>query len=193
MIFTAGHSTLPAEQFIDLLTGAPADEVWDIRSYPSSRWDWYRRAAMERWLPEAGIAYRWEPGLGGRRKAPSAPPAQRTTGGWSSEGFWNYAWYTTTEEFAAAIDELIEAGAHRDVAIMCAEGLWWRCHRSIVADYLSFMGHDVVHLQPQRVRHQDVIGDRLERYDAAVLEVWRRRAAAPAPPAAKDAGVWPAS
>jgi uncharacterized protein (DUF488 family) len=184
MIFTAGHSTLTAEQFIDLLHSAPVNEVWDIRSYPSSKWEWFRRAAMERWLPEAGIAYRWVPALGGRRKAPWAPPAQRATAGWSAEGFYNYAWYTTTDEFAQGAHELIEAGAERDLAIMCAEGLWWRCHRSMVADYLLFLGHGVVHLQPQRVHHGDVVGDRLARYDAAVVDVWRRRAAAPAPPPA---------
>lgn len=186
MVFTVGHSTLNPEQFTELLRSAPVGEVWDVRSYPSSRWAWFHRAEMERWLPEAGIAYSWVPGLGGRRKAPAAPPAEPVPGGWSAEGFRNYEWYTTTEEFAAQAQELVAAGEERDLAIMCAEGVWWRCHRSMIADYLVFLGHEVVHLQPQRVRHREVIDDRLTRYHPDVLAVWQRRAAAPAPPARQD-------
>ncbi|HUK76658.1 MAG TPA: DUF488 family protein, partial [Thermoleophilia bacterium] len=79
MIFSAGHSSLPAGQFVALLAGAPAAELWDIRSYPSSHWPWFDRDELESGLAAAGVAYRWVPALGGRRGAPKrpAPPAER--------------------------------------------------------------------------------------------------------------------
>jgi uncharacterized protein (DUF488 family) len=180
MIFTAGHSSLSALDLATLLRAALVTEVWDVRSYPSSHWSWFARAEMERWLPEAGIGYRWVPDLGGRRQAPQAPPAQPAPGGWSEPGFWNYQWYMQTAEFAAAASELLAAGARRDLAVMCSEGVWWRCHRAMIADYLVFGGSDAVHLQPQRARHSAVIGDRLARYEPAVLAAWRRQPASPA-------------
>jgi hypothetical protein len=90
----------------------------------------------------------------------------------------NYQWHTTTPEFLAAADELVAAAAAAPVAVLCAEGVWWRCHRSMIADFLVATGHDAVHLQPARVAHSEVIGDRLQRYDPEVLDVWRRHAAA---------------
>lgn len=80
----------------------------------------------------------------------------------------------TTQEFFAAADELAELGGRDDVAVMCAEGVWWRCHRSMIADYLVVAGSEIVHLQPQPTRHVQAIGDRLGRYDPEVLAAWRR-------------------
>lgn len=187
MIFTVGHSTLQPDDLVALLALGPVAIVWDVRSYPVSRWEWFRREALERWLPEAGIEYRWVTDLGGRRGRP--PQADRpaslreaaavgdTRPRWREPGFANYQWHMTTPEFFAATDELIDLGSGRDVAVMCAEGVWWRCHRSMIADYLTSAGVDVVHLQPHRTLHGAVMGDRLERYEPAVLEAWRRHAA----------------
>ena len=65
MIYTVGHSTLTQDEFVALLAGASVTRLWDVRSYPSSHWDWFRRERMEMWLPEAGVQYRWVPALGG--------------------------------------------------------------------------------------------------------------------------------
>ena len=188
MIFTVGHSTLQPDGFVALLALGPVDLVWDVRSYPVSRWTWFRREALEVWLPEAGVGYRWVEDLGGRRGRPPGEPARRepqagshssdTASGWREPGFVNYQWHTTTPAFFAAADELMGLGRRRNVAIMCAEGVWWRCHRSMIADYLTAAGVEVVHLQPRRTLHGDVIGDRLERYEAAVLDAWRHHLAA---------------
>ena len=190
MIFTVGHSTLQPEAFVALLALGPVDLVWDVRSYPVSRWQWFRGDALQDWLPEAGVGYRLAPDLGGRRGRPPGesarrePPAESDSAGvasgWREPSFVNYQWHMTTPTFFAAADELIGLGRRRNVAIMCAEGVWWRCHRSMIADYLTTAGVSVVHLQPRRTLHSDVIGDRLGRYEAAVLYAWRRHLRAPA-------------
>jgi uncharacterized protein (DUF488 family) len=202
VIVTAGHSNLDRDSFLDLLRSAPVDLVWDVRSFPVSRFVWFRREQLEQWLPAAGIEYRWVAALGGRRAAPPAqrrhPPAEDSTTtapdppaepfalrdphAWSESGFAAYELHTTTDEFLRAALELIETGAARDVAIMCAEALWWRCHRSMIADFLVFAGNDAVHLQPKRQAHSEAIGDRLSRYDPETLAVWRRRLEAGARP-----------
>ena len=180
MIFTAGHSTLQPEAFLELLRGGPVDTVWDVRSYPVSHWTWFRREELERRLPEAGIAYRWVRELGGRRGRPPAHSvespgaADADDSRWHESGFVNYQWHMTTPEFFAAVDELVGLGRRRNVAVLCAEGVWWRCHRSMIADYLVAAGEDAVHLQPQRVAHSRVVGDRLERYEPQVRAAWAR-------------------
>lgn len=180
MVYSVGHSTLRQDEFLDLLHSVAVTQIWDVRSYPTSHWAWFHRASMEEWLPDAGIDYRWVPTLGGRRgkrcDAPEGesvpPPASQST--WRAKGFANYQWHMTTDEFLKAADELRDLGTHVDVAIMCAESLWWRCHRSMIADYLVVADADVVHLQPKTTRHSHAIGDRLERYDPEVLAVWQR-------------------
>ena len=130
--------------------------------------------------------------LGGRRGAPRrpAPPAADIApppdpaavtlfappiGGathWVSAAFEHYMWHMATPEFLAAAGELLLAGRRGDLAIMCAEALWWRCHRSMVADFVVYAGDEVIHLQPQRTAHGAVVGDRLARYDPEVLAAW---------------------
>jgi uncharacterized protein (DUF488 family) len=194
MIYTLGHSTLTEGEFLALLAGASVKQLWDVRSYPSSHWEWFRRERMEMWLPEAGVEYGWVPALGGRRgarrfeKATARPAAQKSfPPTWHEPGFVNYQWHMTTEEFFAAADELAGLGGREEVAVMCAEGLWWRCHRSMIADYLVVAGSEVVHLQPHPTRHAQAIGDRLERYDPGVLAAWRRNLEARRASAAAEA------
>jgi uncharacterized protein (DUF488 family) len=184
MIYTAGHSTLSEDAFVALLAAAHVEQLWDVRSYPSSRWDWFRRERMGRWLPEAGVEYRWVPALGGRRRPrrvgsrAATPAAQEPPPpGWREAGFSSYQWHMTTEEFFTAADELAALGRHIHVAIMCAEGVWWRCHRSMIADYLVATEAEVIHLQPRPTSHAQAMGDRLARYDPEVLAAWRRHTA----------------
>ena len=190
MIVTIGHSTLSQDGFLDLLAEDGVHLLWDVRSYPTSHWAWFRREQLERWLPAAGVEYVWAPALGGRRPAPPRAILDRSAaaeGGWREEGFFNYQWHMTSPEFLAAADELAGLGRRETaVAIMCAEGLWWRCHRSMIADYLVSAGVQVVHLQPKRLDHATALAKRLTRYDRKVLDVWRRHREGRREPGADD-------
>jgi uncharacterized protein (DUF488 family) len=128
---TIGHGTLTADELARLLTGAGVEELVDVRSFPASRrHPQFRRDAMERWLPDAGIGYRWEPRLGGRRRpAPDSPH-----GALRVVAFRGYADHMETPEFRDALDELLTDAATRPTAVMCAESVWWRCHRRLLAD-----------------------------------------------------------
>ena len=170
MLFSVGHSTLSSDEFLALV--AELDLVIDVRSYPGSRRvPHFAREAMEQWLPAAGIQYRWVPALGGRRRL----PAGAAPGGWESEMFAAYAWAMAEPDWLAAADEVLTWAAAPGlpmVGLLCSEAVWWRCHRSMIADYVVWRGLDVVHLQPQRTRHREVIGDRLSRYPASVVRAW---------------------
>ncbi len=141
---TVGHGTLPQEDFTALVSGAGIEVVVDVRSFPASRrHPQFGREAMERWLPDAGIAYRWEPRLGGRRRArPDSPH-----GALRVAAFRGYADHMETDEFRDAIDDLLAEGGTRPVAVMCAESVWWRCHRRLLADAVVLLrGTAVEHL-----------------------------------------------
>lgn len=180
MLFSVGHSTLAVDEFLALI--AELDLVVDVRSYPGSRRvPHFAREAMEHWLPAAGIEYRWLPALGGRRRL----PAGASMGGWDNEMFAAYAWAMAEPPWLTAAEEVLpwaaSPGSPR-VGVLCSEGVWWRCHRSMIADYVVWRGLDLVHLQPRRVPHSEVIGNRLARYPADVVrawELWEGSASAP--------------
>ena len=172
-IHTVGHSTLSREAFLALLASVPIELVWDVRSHPGSHWEWFRRAELERWLPATGVCYRWVPELGGWRGAPPAGALPAHPGGWSSPSFANYEWHTRSDEFARAVAELARVSRTASLALMCAEGVWWRCHRSMIADHLVLRGLEVVHLQPRRTVHREVVEERLLRYHPETLAHWR--------------------
>ncbi len=175
--------------------------VWDLRSHPGSRYAQFSRERLEVSVPAAGIVYRWEPRLGGWRDVhlPLATkfaevgvditayvgrkfPKQRiaaaleaqTTPCWYNAGLYDYQWFMTLEEFLVASDDLIEAAKRLRVGIMCAEVLPWKCHRSMVCDYLWYRGVDAIHLQPKLKPHSAMLGNRLDRYLPAVKEIWQR-------------------
>lgn len=101
---------------------------------------------MSCWLPEAGIGYRWEPRLGGWRRMPK-DAAESPDVGLRNESFRSYAAYMRTHEFRTAIDDLLMTAAEQQIAVMCAETVWWRCHRKMIADYLTLVrGIEVRHL-----------------------------------------------
>src|SRR5262245_61343146 len=144
MLLTFGHGTAPAERMTELLRGAGVAVLIDVRTAPGSRRHPHvARAELERWLPEAGISYRWDKRLGGFRKA--APDSPDTA--WREDMFRGYAAYMRTDGFQAAMDEaLAQAGTDRTV-VMCAESLWWRCHRRLLADFaVAARGVPVRHL-----------------------------------------------
>lgn len=165
-VLTFGHGTASVDQIVDLLRGADVERLVDIRTAPGSRRNPHvARAALAQWLPEHGIAYRWEPRLGGWRKAPPDAPDVALR----QRAFAGYAAHMRTPEFVAAIDELLGEASQDRTAIMCAESVWWRCHRRMVADYLVLVrGVEVRHLlhdgrltrhEPSEVarRHDDVL------------------------------------
>ncbi|HLI39271.1 MAG TPA: DUF488 domain-containing protein, partial [Streptosporangiaceae bacterium] len=123
MLVTFGHGTAEAERITGLLHGAGIEAVVDIRTAPGSRRNPHvTRAELERWLPESGISYRWERRLGGFRKVrPGSPDVA-----WRQEAFRGYAEHMRHDEFLAAIDEVLAENRVRQVAVMCAESVWWR-------------------------------------------------------------------
>jgi uncharacterized protein (DUF488 family) len=143
-VFTIGHSTRSAAELIALLAEAGADLVADVRAFPRSRTNpQFNGPVLEQALSGSGIAYRYLPALGGRRRAGKGPSPNTL---WRNESFRAYADYAATAEFRAGFEELRAlAGGHR-CAIMCAEAVWWRCHRRIIADYLLAEGFEVAHI-----------------------------------------------
>src|ERR1700729_1767788 len=144
MLLTYGHGTETASQTVATLRGAGVSGLVDIRTAPGSRRNpQFARAAMEEWLPEAGIAYRWEKRLGGfRRPGPDNPDIA-----WREEMFRGYAEHMRSADFLAAIGAVLAEAESRQVAVMCSESLWWRCHRRLLADFAAVgRGIEVRHL-----------------------------------------------
>lgn len=144
-LLTVGHGTLTAEAFADLVSGAGVALLVDVRSYPGSRrHPHFGRDEMARWLPEAGVEYRWERRLGGRRRTrPDSPHVALR-----DPSFRGYADHMETAAFGEALDAVLDArlGGGR-TAVMCAESLWWRCHRRLLADAAVLTrGAEVLHL-----------------------------------------------
>ena len=142
-IWTVGHSTRNAEEFIEILRAQHIEVLVDVRTFPGSRrYPQFNRDQLRESLGKAGIEYRHEPRLGGRR---SAQPDSHNTA-WRNAQFRGYADHMETDEFKQGVRELLELASNKRVAVMCAEAVWWRCHRSLIADYLKAEGHEVVHI-----------------------------------------------
>jgi uncharacterized protein (DUF488 family) len=142
-VYTIGHSTYAAEDFRGMLQNNGVELIADVRAIPGSRRNpQFSPDELTRCLAEAGIGYLQLKDLGGRRYSPVGEPTINDA--WRNHSFRSYADYMQTPPFASAIDELIElAGDHR-VALMCAEAVPWRCHRSLIADALIVRGVEVL-------------------------------------------------
>jgi uncharacterized protein (DUF488 family) len=139
-IYTIGHSTRPIEEFVELLRINGVERLADIRTIPKSRRNpQYWQDALKERLEADGIDYVYLPGLGGRRRARK----DSVNTAWRNASFKGYADHMQTEEFAAALEQLIRFGGEKVTAIMCAEAVPWRCHRSLVADALVVRGIEV--------------------------------------------------
>jgi uncharacterized protein (DUF488 family) len=146
-VLTIGHSTLTLDGFVELLKAAGVEALADVRRFPASRrHPHFHREVLAQALPDAGIDYRWFEALGGRRSASAATESPNR--GLRVAGFRAYADYALTSAFREALGSLLEWGARRRIGIACAEGLWWQCHRRIVADHLVAAGHPVLHVLP---------------------------------------------
>lgn len=145
-IYTVGHGTRSIDELIAVLAAPGVSRLIDVRRWPvSRRHPQFTKDAVAKSLGDVGIAYEWcGEELGGRRR-PVPGPSRHSA--WRNASFRAYADYMDTKEFADALDRLVEeAGQGPPLAIMCAETLWWRCHRRLIADALSLRGCDVVHL-----------------------------------------------
>ncbi len=145
-IFTIGHSTRPIGEFLTLLQQVGVDLLVDVRSIPRSRTNpQFNADALPKALGGAGIAYQHLPALGGlRHRKTGAPPSLNTF--WQVAAFRNYADYAATDAFRTGFNELQALTHDNCCAIMCAEAVWWRCHRRIIADYLLTQGVPVMHI-----------------------------------------------
>jgi uncharacterized protein (DUF488 family) len=148
MLLTVGHGTHDRAALAALLTGAGVERLVDVRRFPGSRTHPdLRREALEEWLPEAGVGYRWDERLGGRRRLLPDEPVEDDW--WTVAQFAAYAAHTRTPDFRAALDDLLADASEARVAVMCSESVWWRCHRRIVADVAVLeRGVEVQHLMP---------------------------------------------
>ncbi len=143
ILWTIGHSTLPAPDFLALLRDRGIEVLVDVRRYPASRrHPQFDGAALEKSLGHAGIRYVHVPALGGRRDPQPGSPNT----GWGEGGFRGYADYMASPAFIAALAGVVDEAASRRCALMCAEKDWRHCHRGLIADALKAAGHEVLHI-----------------------------------------------
>ena len=142
-VWTIGHSTRDLDEFIELLKESNVKAVADVRSFPGSRkFPHFNAENLAISLPSAGIDYVPFKQLGGRRKVRKDSP--HTV--WRHEAFRGYADYMDTDDFTKGIQALLELAEKERTAIMCSEAVWWRCHRSMISDYLKSIGVRVIHI-----------------------------------------------
>ena len=143
IVWTIGHSTRSLDEFLTLLYSFNIQLVVDIRSYPGSkRYPQFNKEALQISLPKNNIQYIHLKELGGRRKA--NPHSINTA--WRNESFRGFADYMQTDDFKKGINELQQLAIQKRTAYMCSEAVWWRCHRSMVSDYLKSLGWTVMHI-----------------------------------------------
>jgi uncharacterized protein (DUF488 family) len=143
-IFTIGHSTRSLEELVSALQAHGIKLLVDIRAFPMSRrLPWFNRESLEQELPNADIQYRWMRDLGGRRQKQMENSPNTAL---RNDSFRNYADYMLSRQFRNAIGQVVEWAAEQPTAIMCAERVWFRCHRMLVSDWLVGHGHEVLHI-----------------------------------------------
>jgi uncharacterized protein (DUF488 family) len=153
-LYTIGHSTRTLDELIEALHAHKIETLADIRTFPMSRrLPHFNRESLEKTLPEAGIRYVWMKELGGRRKKSLAESPNLAL---RNESFRNYADYMLTPEFERAMADLIKLGEQSRTAYMCAERVYFKCHRMLVSDWLVAHGHEVLHIddaKPAKPHH----------------------------------------
>ena len=143
IIYTIGHSTRTEEEFILILNSFKIELLADIRSYPGSkRYPHFNKENLQQTLLAHKIIYQHFPELGGRRK--TLKDSKNTA--WRNDAFRGYADYMETEDFKEGISRLEDFASQYKTAYMCSEAVWWRCHRSLVSDYLKWKGWQVMHI-----------------------------------------------
>lgn len=143
-LLTVGHGTLSQDDFTHLLREAGIEALVDVRIAPGSRRSpHFHRDDLDRWLPDAGISYRWERRLGGFRR----PPAESPDVALRNASFRAYAGHMRTPAFEEALAGVVAQACEARTVVMCSESVWWRCHRRLIADHLTLLeDFDVLHL-----------------------------------------------
>jgi uncharacterized protein (DUF488 family) len=143
-LLTVGHGAAGEAELVEVLTSAEVASIVDVRRFPGSRRHPHvAREELARWLPAAGIAYRWEERLGGRRRGVDGSPHV----GLRDASFRAYADHLGTDGFRDAITEVLAESDERRVAVMCSESVWWRCHRRLISDHVVLLERrPVLHL-----------------------------------------------
>ena len=146
-IWTIGHSTRSAEEFNHILDVHEIAVLVDVRSFPGSRrYPQFNKEKLKESLAAGGIRYHHSLALGGRRR----PNPKSKNLAWKNASFRAYADHLESDEFKQGVKELLEVAAKERTALMCAEALWWRCHRSLIADYLKSRGWEVLHIATEK-------------------------------------------
>jgi uncharacterized protein (DUF488 family) len=203
-IYTVGHSNLNQEQFLELIKGLdvlmdvrshPGSNKWpqfnkeQLERYvpvTDTLYDW--EPGLGGWdvrhMPLASkfLSYGVDVAAYTRGAFPKQRIAKKLVAAelwegrpsWTNQGLLDYSWFMTLPEFLVAADRLIEMAQINDVGIMCCEVLWWKCHRSMIADYMAFRNIDCIHLQPKPTSHLSALGDRLQRYHPEIIKVWEQ-------------------
>ncbi len=155
-IYTIGHSTRSVQELLDAIAPYGIEVVADVRRFPGSRrLPQFAEPALRAELESYGLGYVWIPALGGRRR----PLPESGNVGWRHSAFRGYADHVASEEFAEGLFELLLIASGVRTVIMCAEVLWWRCHRRIIADVLVSLGVDVVHIADATRASPHVLAD----------------------------------
>lgn len=142
-IWTIGHSTRSLDELVEMLKSFDIELLVDVRSYPGSRkFPQFNKENLEESIPENNIEYLHQKDLGGRRKGKE----NSNNDAWRLKSFRNYADYMETETFKTALKELEQLATKKRVAYMCAEAVWWSCHRSLISDQLKVNGWEVMHI-----------------------------------------------
>jgi uncharacterized protein (DUF488 family) len=172
-LYTIGHSTRPLDEFISVLDAHEIGTVVDIRAFPASRrLPHFNRESLEKTLPETGVSYIWRKALGGYRKKIREDSPNMAL---RNASFRNYADYMLTPEFEQAAAELVRLAENSKTASMCAERMWFQCHRMLVSDWLAAHGHEVLHIdgeqlpKPHRLTAQALLVDNRLVYPGAAL------------------------
>jgi uncharacterized protein (DUF488 family) len=173
-LFSIGHSNQPLDRFLGLLAQHQIEALVDIRRFPGSRkYPHWNQESLAAALHDAGIEYHWIEALGGRRRSKRGAPASSPNLGLRNEGFRNYADYMLTKEFRQAVERLLAIAAFKRTAMMCAEAVYWRCHRRLVSDFLLANHVAVQHIfpngevQPHRLTDGVKIGQAKVTYPAS--------------------------
>ena len=146
-VWTVGHSTREWEPFLQLLAAHGIEAVVDVRRFPGSRrYPWFAEPVLRNSLPDAGLEYLWLPQLGGRRP----PLVDSPNGAWRNAAFQGYADHMDSTEFADGLGQAMALALRRRTALMCAEALWWRCHRRLISDLLVHRGVEVLHVVDEK-------------------------------------------
>ena len=146
VVYTIGHSTRPLDEFVAMLNAFDVDTVIDVRTVPRSRTNpQYNLDTLPETLAGFAIGHLQIPALGGLRKKSKTVPDE-TNGFWANRSFHNYADHALSQEFSAGLEQLVALSETRRCVVMCAEAVWWRCHRRIIADYLLLRNIEVIHI-----------------------------------------------